>query len=168
MTHTELRPYIEEKLISAKEKLSAIRTDIEVTVSVTYMNDALEEYDAYRERTTLMVGNLFVREKDGDPTVHPCFTILSDLRGELVLNPAETEKDFKKFESDIDGLCDRIKDAEDIGDFLENEMFAIEEEGIELVRQMEKSVNKHKKIAIIGAVCLGLIMVAVIIAKIIL
>jgi mannose/fructose/N-acetylgalactosamine-specific phosphotransferase system component IID len=47
-------------------------------------------------------------------------------------------------------------------------MLAIEKEGEALVKEMEKTVNKHKKIAIIGAVCLGVIMVAVLIAKIIL
>jgi hypothetical protein len=168
MTHIELKPLLEERLTRAKDKLTEARDDIEVRISITYMNDALEEYDTYKDRTTLIIGNLFVCEKDGDPTVHPCFTILSDLRGGIVINPAETEKEFVNFERDIDGLSERIKDAEDVGEFLEDEMLAIEKEGEALVKEMEKTVNKHKKIAIIGAVCLGVIMVAVLIAKIIL
>ena len=165
MTHTELRPILEERLLSARERLAKARADIEVKISITYMNDALEEYDTYKDRTTLIIGNLFVLERDGDPTVHPCFTILSDLRGGTVLNPAETEKEFINFERDIDGLAERIRDAENVGEFLEDEMLAIEKEGEALVKEMEKTVNKHKKIAIIGAVCLGVLMAAILIAK---
>ena len=168
MTHIELKPLLEQRLALAKDKLLSKREDIEVRISITYMNDALEEYDAYKDRTTLIIGNLFVCEKDGDPTVHPCFTILSDLRAGMVLNPAETEKEFSNFERDIDGLCERISDAENIGEFLEDEMFAIEKEGETLVKEMEKTLNKHKKIATVGAICLGIIMVAILILKIIL
>lgn len=166
MTHIELKPLLEERLSLARERLTEVRDDIEVRISVTYMNDGLEEYDAYKESTTLIVGNLFVCEKDGDPMVHPCFTILSDLRNGMVINPAETEKEFLSFERDIAGLCERMKDTEDIGEFLEDEMLAIEKEGEALVKEMEKTVNKHKKIAVIGAVCLGLITAAVLIGKI--
>ena len=165
MTHIELKSVFEERLLSAKEKLLKSRDDIEVRISITYMNDSLEEYDTYKDRTTLIIGNLFVCEKDGDPTVHPCFTMLSDLRGGIVLNPEETEKEFINFERDIEGLAERIKDADNIGEFLEDEMLAIEKEGETLVKEMEKTVSKHKKIAVISAVCLGVLMVAILIVK---
>ena len=159
MNHYEIRELFEKKLTEASDAIinSKNGDKLSISKSISYIDDKLVEKQSYNgKEDTSIVASALIFEKGTNSDEDPSYEIslLADLKGGFVKNPAELEKELKNFDTELERFLYALSESEDVSAFIKAEDERISREGEKMVAELEASLAKMKKAGIIGGIVL--------------